>query len=248
MTRRILWLCLAFLAGCASRAPGTQPGDMSASEHERHAAGHEREAAAHQSQFSASAATTHTSCPGAAARADEIGPCWTSRVNPTEAHQREADEHRRVAAQHREASQALRDAEARACVGISEADRDTSPFEHREDIASVAPLYEQRAMGRTATQQQVGVIVTVRAVPGLTAEWLQRLVDCHLARAAALGNSMPEMAHCPLVPRGVERAVVTSASGGFAVEIHTNPEALPDVRRRAESLVGSAAPPAASHP
>ena len=246
MIRPVLSLSLLLLAGCASQAAGTHPEDMSAAQHDQHAAGQEREAAAHQSQFVASASTTQSGCSGAAAHTDTIEPCWTSRANPTEEHAREAAEHRRVAAEHRQASQALRDAESRACAGISEADRDTSPFEHREDVVSVAPLYEQRLMGRTTMQQEAGVIVTVRAVPGLTVEWLQRLVDCHLARASAMGHEMAEMVHCPLVPRGVERAVVTSAGGAFAVEIHANSDALAEVRRRAASLVGSGV--ASTHP
>ena len=119
MNRSIPLLSFALLAGCASRAPGTQPEDMSAAQHERHAAGQEREAAADQRQYSASASTTHTDCPAAEAHTGTIEPCWTSRVNPTAEYARDAAEHRRIAAEHREASQALRDAEAHACVGIA---------------------------------------------------------------------------------------------------------------------------------
>lgn len=244
MIRPIFTVSLLFLANCASRAPGSRPEDMSASQHEAHAAGQEREASAHQSQYSASASTTHTDCSAAAARTDTIEPCWTSRENPTEEHLRMAEDHRRMAAEHREASQALRDAEARACVGISEGDRDTSPFEHREDVVSVAPLLGG-ASGRGTTAHEVGVVVTMRAVPGLTVERLQHLVDCHVARAAALGHAMPEMQHCPLVPLGIERAIVSTASGGLAVDILASPAALPEVRRRANSLVSAPASPSA---
>ena len=240
MTHLLLTGTMVALVGCASRAPGTHPHDMSAAEHEQHAAAESGEAVAHAQQYSSSAVATHTTCSAGEARTEIIEPCWTSRVNPTEAHLRAAEEHRRAAAQHREASQALRDAEARACAGLSEADRDISPFEHREDVVNVAPLFETRSLGRGSAQQEVGIIVTVRAVPGLTQEWLQRLVDCHLARAAALGHSMPEMPHCPLVPHGVDRVAVTSAGGGFEVAIHTSAQALPEVRRRAAGLVAGA--------
>jgi hypothetical protein len=49
----------------------------------------------------------------------------------------------------------------------------------------------------------------------MTAEWLQRLTDCHIARNAALGHVAPAMPDCPLVPMGVT-ARVTSTGGGFA--------------------------------
>ena len=67
----------------------------------------------------------------------DLDTCWTSVSNPTAEHLREAEEHRRHAADHRASSVALRDAEARACVGITPDDRDMSPFEHVEDIATV---------------------------------------------------------------------------------------------------------------
>lgn len=75
-----------------------------------------------------------------------------------------------------------------------------------------------------------------RAVPGLTAEWLQRLLDCHLARNAAVGYDMPEMADCPLAVRGVKVTVV-SAGDGFAVELASDNDAVAaEVLRRAQKI------------
>jgi len=37
----------------------------------------------------------------------------------------------------------------------------------------------------------------------MTAEWFQRIVDCHLARNASLGFSAAEMPYCPLNVKGV---------------------------------------------
>ena len=88
----------------------------------------------------------------------------------------------------------------------------------------------------------VGATITFRAVRGLTREWLQRLVDCHLARNAALGHDVPEMPECPLVPPGVT-ARVSSVGAGFAVEVRADTdEGAVEVLRRARSLVPVAAP------
>lgn len=147
-----------------------------------------------------------------------------------------AEEHRRAAAAHRAASQALRDAEARACAGLDAGDRDESPFWHREDIASVEPLVVETHAGKTSTPRTVGAIVTVRAVKGMTAQWLQRLVDCHLARNAALGHDVPEMAYCPLVPRGAS-AHVAATDTGFAISVSVDDAATAEeVLRRARAL------------
>lgn len=163
-----------------------------------------------------------------------------SAVNWKQGDKRSLDEHRAAAAQHRAASAALRAAEAQACVGISPEDRDMSPFEHAGDIASVGPFVESVSVGGEGGgvyKRPAGAVVTFLAVPGMTAEWLQRLVDCHLARNAALGNVVPEMPNCPVVPRGAE-ARVQSNGNGFAVEIRSDdPATAREILARAQRLV-----------
>ena len=141
-----------------------------------------------------------------------------------------------MAADHRAASQALRDAEARACVGLSDDDRDTSPFAHREDISSVEPLTDNVSSGKGQYARMAGAVITFRAVPGMTAQWLQRVVDCHVARNAALGHDVPEMPYCPLVPKNVA-AQVTATSAGFAVAVRSDDvDTAKEVLRRARTL------------
>ena len=162
-----------------------------------------------------------------------LGSCWGS--NPTAEHKEQAEEHRRVSAAHRAASQALRDAEDRACHGISEANRDVSPFFHGEAIVSVEPAEEKVTYGKQFVTRTKGAVVVFRAAPGLTAEWFQREIDCHLARAAAVGHEMPEMAYCPLVLKGV-KATVSSRGGGFAVQVLADDQQTSDeILRRART-------------
>lgn len=164
-------------------------------------------------------------------------------TNPTAAHLRAAEEHRKHAADHRAASAALREAEALSCVGLRNSDRDMSPFEHTEDIAAVEPIHERVGSLKTDAEHTVGVTVVFRAVPGMTAEWLQRVVDCHLARNAALGHEVAEMPDCPLVPRGVS-AHVSSTGSGFAVAIRASDDSTAkDLISRANRLVATAKTP-----
>lgn len=227
------------LAGCATATPGARPHDMSATAHEQRAQEQDVVAAQHTAQYDPAAKTTQERCRARVAGKGGLSTgeiCWTSVTNPTEGHLKQAEEHRRMAADHRAASASLRDAEARACVGISDDDRDLSPFEHPEEIAAVEPLKERVQMGRTSSESLAGAVVTIRAVPGLTAEWLQRIVDCHLARNSSLGHVVPEMPNCPLVPKGVE-AKVTSAGNGFAVSIRSNDgETVKEILARARRL------------
>ena len=198
-------LCSLFIVACATATPGAQPHEMSAAAHEQQASDNARTGEQHAAEYRPDAGVERSHCtpsggrPGPSGSAVFAEPiCWTSVDNPTAVHVDEAEKHRRHAADHRAASVALREAEGRACGGVSDADRDMSPFEHREDIVAVASLVVPEANARASTpaERLLGAAVTFRAVPGLTAEWLQRLVDCHLARNAALG---------PVVSRRVSR-------------------------------------------
>lgn len=209
------------LAACGG-APGTRPHDSSARVHDESAVGEEQ-----ASTREPPCGTTST-----ASRSIDV-PCWTA-LDPGE-----VARHRDAAAAHRAAAQSLRDAEARACVGIDDEDRDMSPFAHRADIVSVTPLQDAVAGGPDSAPRVVGARIVFRATPGLSAQWLQRVVDCHLARNAALGHDVPEMPYCPLVPRGAS-AQVTPLGDGFAVDVRGDgPASVQQVVDRADHLLGT---------
>jgi len=206
-------LVVLLLSSCGG---ASHPSQMSATHHEE---------AAQRDDAAADAA--QATCGSGDPQLDR--PCW-SRASE------HAGEHRRMAEEHRAAARALLDAEARACAGIDEADRDTSPFDHRDDIASVARLSETVTVGHGTSEHLVGATVVFRAVRGMTAEWLQREIDCHLARNDAVGHDMPEMPSCPLVP--AQSAHARSTGDGFAVDIRGSDDAAAqEILRRAESLV-----------
>ncbi len=154
---------------------------------------------------------------------------WWSCWSPTSAaHRADAEEHLRMAREHRAASQALRDAEAKACEGVSEEDRDLSPFAHVEDIQHIEQL------GSSAHPD--GIRAIFKKMPGLSRAMLQKIIDCHIARADAMGHDVPEESYCPLVPPNV-KAVVTEAPGGFIVDVTTDdPKAAKEVVRRGFAL------------
>lgn len=231
---RVFFLLL--LSSCAHS--GTRPHDMAAEAHDAEAASAEAAASEHAGEYDPTAAEAATRC-HSAGKGGRI--CWTVLDNPTEAHQEEAAAMMELAAEHRAASETLRAAEDSACAGIAPEDRDISPFAYAADIASVAPLTARRG-GKLPDDVTIGAVVTVRAVPGLTVEWLQRVVDCHVARNAALGHIVPEMPDCPLVPKGVSVSV-SSTGTGFAVEIRsTDDDGSADVLARAKRLAVAPAP------
>lgn len=220
-----------WFGACAS---GVRPHAMSSAKHQAMATQEDSMATKHAGQYDSKAAKSELRCYSGG----RAGVCWYETINPTAEHKQNADKHREVAAQHRAASQALLNAEANACKDLSDEDRDMSPFVHNRDIRSVTLLREERIIptGKIRMTVDAGATIIFRAVPGLTAEWLKRIVDCHLVRNAAVGHDMPEMADCPLVPRGAQ-AMVRSVGDGFAVDIRADaPEAAAEIWRRAQLI------------
>ena len=228
------WAITALLASCATK--GTEPHAMTAAQHEGAAKGEEQAAKERASQYDPSAAIPPTiDCPFFVGIGLTCYRSWTSVQNPTGQHLAEGKRHAELARQHRAASQALRDAEARACKNVPEGDRDISPFYHREDVVSAGLFSESLALGG---RNVIGAEVVFAALPGMTVEWLQRVVDCHLARNAVLDDVAKAMPYCPLAVPHV-RAQVRSVGNGFAVDITSDNETnRRDVIARVEALAG----------
>lgn len=232
----VIFVTASLAAACASTTPGSRPSEMSATSHEAEAKRHADQASTHSAQFDPKATEREERCRGGRARATS-DTCWTSVTNPTSAHLEEAERHRKMAADHRGGSKALQDAEASACAGLDADDRDTSPFDHREDIVKSEALQATAPSVKGGSSQRVlGASVTIKAVPGLTKEYLQRLVNCHLARNASMGFAMQEMASCPLSVKGAS-VTVESAGPSFRVDIRADDsQAAVEILRRAKSL------------
>jgi hypothetical protein len=210
----MIGLAVATLA-CRGRE-GTRPEDMSAEAHDAAAASAEAQAVEHRSQYDPDLVVYETDCSKL---------CF--RGNPTDPHRQKANQLRREAKRHRDASHELRVAEARACAGIPELHRDLSPFYHRIHITGVE------------IGDEGPIVVHFDRIPKTTAVELQHMVDCHLARNAAVGFTMSEMDYCPLAIPGVS-ATVVETHAGFDIQLGAADEqARAEVASRVESLLGS---------
>jgi hypothetical protein len=235
MSHRIAALvAVCSLAACAAPASTSiPPNHQSAAAEERAAGEHERAAGVLERQALGQPADVKCG-PVVAGEPTEI--CWTppreSGVAASELLR--ASEQRQAAVEHRRVSTALRDAEARACSGIAEADIVDSPFAHKADIVQVDVIQGSFADG---TVRPVGARVRFHAIEHLTGPVLQHLVDCHIARSDAMGHDVPEMSYCPLVPRGAS-ATVEVIPHGYIVEIRSDdPAGGREIARRATALM-----------
>lgn len=101
------------------------------------------------------------------------------------------------------------------------------------------PLYEMVTVNKATSPRLVGASVLFRPVPGLTLERLQQIVDCHLARNAALGHDSSTMPDCPLVLAGVSAAVEQTPTGLVVLLRAADPATAREVLERAERLSGA---------
>lgn len=162
-------------------------------------------------------------------------------VMPTPDAVKQVKLHWKMATEHLSASRALETAEVSACAGLTESERGMSPFAHRADIEGVEPLYEGFSL-RQGGAKEVGAAVLLRPAPGLSAQSLQRIVDCHIAHHAVLGPELPEASRCPLMLPGVV-ATVTNPAGMLAIAMRSdNQSTAHELGRRAAELMYASPP------
>ena len=108
-----------------------------------------------------------------------------------------------------------------ACVGVPELESSGAPLLNPTDIRAVQEIKPDTPVSETETVvPRGGSRILLRAQPGMTAEWLQRIADCHTAKVAV--TSPLALTSSPLDIKGV-LVSVQSMGNGFAVDI-TSPD------------------------
>jgi len=126
-----------------------------------------------------------------------------------------ADESRAAADDHLGAARRLREMEQAACAEVSDADRDQGPFAHRDRITGVE-LLRDRPYPKEMLQP-AGVAIYMRASAGLTEQWLGRVLECHLAHHAVVGDRIAGRPSPLLVDDA--RVSLSSTVDGFRIAI-----------------------------
>lgn len=143
-------------------------------------------------------------------------------------------------AQNREAAVAdARAAEAHSCVGISDPVHRAHPIFQPELVSQVTPLYREERHGRATFTRVRGAEIHVRATPSVTAQWLQRSLECHIARRELGRVSHNDVPNDPVyLPAGPASVHVREARDGFVVVLEGRDAAhAREVLSRARALV-----------
>jgi hypothetical protein len=232
-------LALLGLTACASTGPLPDQ-EMSAREHEQAATTDRREARQVANQYENRAVRYVDLYPSRPPSCDSTlsgscSPYWTMTKNPTDRELALASAYRERAAEHRKQARALREAEERACALVSLADQDMSPLLRQRDIAAVDTIAP--SSGRGPQGAPAGAAIAFGQVTDLNETILQRIVDCQLARNAALGWDQSENQACPLNVRGAS-AHVRTAAGHLVVEVTSRDAgAALEILNRARALL-----------
>jgi hypothetical protein len=155
--------------------------------------------------------------------------CLTGCAAQSDAFRRmSAEEHEQLAAaprtspdaaasadEHLAAARQLRDVAQAACAEVADSDRDLGPFARKDRIVAIEAL-KARPYAKGLVQPS-GIAVYVRASPGLTVEWMDRVLACHLARRAVVGDGMADR-ESPLFVNDT-RIALSSTGDGFRFTI-----------------------------
>jgi hypothetical protein len=130
-----------------------------------------------------------------------------------------------------------------ACRGLSDSDRYVWLLTDRHNIVAVNEIRPEEFMSDSfASDPRAGARVVIAAGPWLTAEWLERIGECHIAQNAAQGH-LQRASPSPLDVEGAE-VRVSSVGNGFAVDITSYDwKAGREILKRARALLS---PPASS--
>jgi len=130
-----------------------------------------------------------------------------------------------------------------ACLGVPDAERYVWLVTNRQDIVAVQEVKLQEPMVYSvAPDPHAGARILLAARPGETAEWLQRIAECHIAWNSARGYPQGGASSA----LDVEGAVVQVSSTGdaFAVEItSTDVRAVREILRRVRALLVTSSAP-----
>jgi hypothetical protein len=108
-----------------------------------------------------------------------------------------------------------------ACVGVPEIEANGSPLVNPNDVRAVQEIKPDTPVSETETVvPRGGARILLRAQPGMTAEWLQRIAECHMAKVAV--SSPTTLTASPLDVKGA-LVSVQSTGNGFSVDI-TSPD------------------------
>jgi hypothetical protein len=129
------------------------------------------------------------------------------------------------------------EAAAEMCVGVPEPERSRPEFLQSGEIEAVRPFMGERHYIKFSEPELRGAELFVRSSPGMTKEWIARVVRCHVAWLESRGLTAMHGFEDPLVV-GDPAVSFSGTETGFVVRIAGRNKAEgEEILRRAQRLV-----------
>jgi hypothetical protein len=138
-----------------------------------------------------------------------------------------------VAQEHMDAARRLRSDEQSACYHVPDADRLNGPL--TADRISSVEVIRDHGVYPKGQVVPVGVRVYLLAEPGLTQEWLGRVVACHMAHLAVTGE---QATRSPLAVPGSSVSVSPTGTGFEVTVMSKNTDVARAIVEKGVALVG----------
>jgi hypothetical protein len=123
------------------------------------------------------------------------------------------------------------------CAGVPAKERDLGLLAYREAIVSVAPLNEDSFVGKIKVSNTEGTVIGLRALPGISIPWLERVNSCHVA---LVGSGRINGSETVADPFAIPGSMVSAAEiyAGYVVFVRgMNHDAAMEISRQANALL-----------
>jgi len=125
------------------------------------------------------------------------------------------------------------------CTGVPARERELGLLAFRDNIVSVAPLNEFHYAGKAKYLRTEGAVIKLRATPGISVPWLERVNGCHIAMIGSGRLAGNEAAMDPFMLKGTS-VVATEVYAGYVLSVRgASVEAVQEILHRSYALVST---------
>jgi hypothetical protein len=130
------------------------------------------------------------------------------------------------------------------CTGVPSREREMGLLAFRDNIVSVTPLNEFHYAGKAKYLRTEGAVIKLRATPGLSVPWLERVNGCHVALAGSGFLAGNDAAMDPFILTGTTVATMEVYAGYVLSVKGASVESIHEILRRSYGLQSTPASPA----
>ncbi len=127
------------------------------------------------------------------------------------------------------------------CTGMPAKERALGLLAYREDIARVAPLFDDGPLGKVEYSDR-GAVIRLRATPGMSVPWLERVNRCHAALVASGRLVGKESREDPFLVPGATLWAAEVYGGYYDLSVRSADDASAvEILRRSRALLSEPA-------